>query len=70
MGFFFFPAKVEKYDSKIQTGIEQCTKKHLKHKSQKEREGKKGKTLREKERKRKVTVSMRNPLRKWLPATQ
>lgn len=38
--FFFFPAKVEKYNSKIQTGIEHCTKKHLKHrkKSQKERE--------------------------------
>lgn len=44
--FFFFPAKVEKYGSKIQTGIEHCTKKHLKHKPQKEkeREGKKGKT--------------------------
>jgi len=46
ISFFFFPAKVEKYGSKIQTGIEHCTKKHLKHKPQKEkeREGKKGKT--------------------------
>lgn len=42
--YIFFPAKVEKYGSKIQTGIEHCTKKHLKHKPQKEREKKKGKT--------------------------